>query len=45
MKFELKTEKPVRIEVDVDGEKHIIEFYPSDVRTRQAFFEVYEDLK
>ncbi len=45
MKFEVKTEKPVKIEVDVDGEKHIIEFYPSDVHTRRAFFEVYEDLK
>ncbi len=45
MKFEVKTEKPVKIEVDVDGTKHIIEFYPSDLKTRRAFFEVYEDLK
>ncbi len=45
MKFEVKTEKPITIEVDVNGTSHIVEFYPSDVRVRRAFFEVYEELK
>ena len=45
MKITIPTEKPVVIELDVNGTIHEIEFYPTDLRTRQAFYEVYEKLK
>lgn len=45
MKFTVTPQKPVEIEVEVNGKTHNIEFYPSDLKTRQAFFEIYEELK
>ena len=45
MKFVVNAEKPVIIEIDVNGKTHTIEFYPSDLKTRRAFFEIYEELK
>ena len=45
MKFTVTTQKPVSIEIEANGKTHNIEFYPSDLNTRQAFFEIYESLK
>ena len=45
MKFTVNTEKPIVIELEVDGVSHTVEFYPTDLRTRQAFYETYEKLK
>lgn len=45
MNFEIRSPKPVEITVNEKGKTHKIEFYPSDLHTRQAFFEIYEDLK
>ena len=45
MKFKVQPEKPVIIEVEVDGQTSEIKFYPTDVKVRQDFFEIYEELK
>ena len=45
MKFKVQPEKPVIIEVEVDGKTSEIKFYPTDVKVRQDFFEIYEELK
>ena len=45
MKFKVQPEKPVVIEVDVDGQISEIKFYPTDLKVRQDFFEIYEELK
>ena len=45
MKFKVQPEKPVVIEVEVDGKTSEIKFYPTDLKVRQDFFEIYEELK
>ncbi len=45
MKFKVQPEKPVVIEVEVDGKTSKIKFYPTDLKVRQDFFEIYEELK
>ena len=45
MKYIVTTDKPVIIEIEVNGKTNTIEFYPSDLKTRRAFFEIYEELK
>ena len=45
MKFKVKSEKPVIIEVEVDGKTSEIKFYPTDLKVRQDFFEIYEEMK
>lgn len=45
MKFKVQSEKPVVIEIEVDGKTSEIKFYPTDLRVRQDFFEIYEELK
>lgn len=45
MKYTVTTEKPIEIEVDVDGKISTIHFYPTDLSTRQKFYEAYENLK
>lgn len=45
MKFKVQSEKPVVIEIDVDGQTSEINFYPTDLKVRQDFFEIYEELK
>ena len=45
MKYTVTTEKPIEIEVDVDGKISTINFYPTDLSTRQKFYETYENLK
>ncbi len=45
MKFKVQPEKPVVIEIEVDGKTSEIKFYPTDLRVRQDFFEIYEELK
>ena len=45
MKFTVNSHKPVEISIETNGKTHNIEFYPSDLNTRQAFFEIYEELK
>ena len=38
-------EKPVEIEIDTGNEKHTISFYPTDLATRERFYQTYENLK
>ena len=45
MKFTVNSHNPVEISIEANGKTHNIEFYPSDLNTRQAFFEIYEELK
>lgn len=45
MKFKVQPEKPVIIEIEVDGKISEIKFYPTDIKARQDFFEIYEELK
>ncbi|MDE7194644.1 MAG: hypothetical protein K2O14_11840 [Oscillospiraceae bacterium] len=45
MKFKIQPEKPVTIEIEVDGKTSEIKFYPTDLKVRQDFFEIYEELK
>lgn len=45
MKFYAKEEKPVEIEINTGNEKHIISFYPTDLATRERFYQTYENLK
>lgn len=45
MKYTVTTEKPIEIEIDVDGKISTINFYPTDLSTRQKFYEAYENLK
>lgn len=45
MKYTVTTEKPIEIEVDVDGKISRIHFYPTDLSIRQKFYEAYENLK
>lgn len=45
MKFKVQPEKPVVIEIEVDGKTSEIKFYPTDLKARQDFFEIYEELK
>lgn len=45
MKFTTKTAKPIMIDIDVNGTINRIEFYPTDLKVRQDFFEIYEELK
>ena len=45
MKFKVQPEKPVVIEVEVDGKTSEIKFYPTDLKVRRDFFEIYEELK
>ncbi len=45
MKFKVQPEKPVVIEIEVDGQTSEIKFYPTDLKVRQDFFEIYEELK
>lgn len=45
MKFYAKEEKPVEIEIDTGNEKHVISFYPTDLATRERFYQTYENLK
>lgn len=45
MKFKVQPEKPVVIEIEVDGQTSEINFYPTDLKVRQDFFEIYEELK
>ncbi len=45
MKFKVQPKKPITIEVEVDGQINEIKFYPTDLKVRQDFFEIYEELK
>ena len=45
MKYTVTAEKPVTIEIEADGATHEINFYPTDLATRQRFYEAYENLK
>ncbi len=45
MKFKVQPEKPVVIEIEVDGKTSEIKFCPTDLKVRQDFFEIYEELK
>lgn len=45
MIFRTTTEKPITITLDVDGIEHEIKFYPTDLRTRETFYETYEQVK
>lgn len=45
MKYTVTTEKPIEIEVDVDGKISTIHFYPTDLSIQQKFYEAYENLK
>ena len=45
MKFKVQTEKPIVIEIEVDGQTSEIKFYPTDTKVRQDFFEIYEEMK
>ena len=45
MKFTAKTATPVTIDIDVNGTINRVEFYPTDLKIRQDFFEIYEELK
>lgn len=45
MKFKVQSEKPVVIEIEIDGKTSEIKFYPTDLRVRQDFFEIYEEMK
>ena len=45
MVFKVNREKPISINVEVDGKTSTIEFYPTDLTTRQKFYEAYENLK
>lgn len=45
MRFKVQYEKPVVIEIEVDGKTSEIKFYPTDLKVRQDFFEIYEELK
>ena len=37
MKFTVQPEKPVVIEIEVDGQTSEIKFYPTDLKVRQDF--------
>lgn len=45
MRFCTTEEKPVDIEIVSGGEKHHIKFYPTDLLTRERFYQTYENLK
>lgn len=45
MVFKVNREKPISINVEVDGKTSTIEFYPTDLTTRQKFYEAYENGK
>ncbi len=45
MKYTVPTEKPITIEIEANSEIHTINFYPTDLTTRQKFYEAYENLK
>ena len=45
MKFNVTTEKPVDIEIEVDGKSEHISFYPTDLAVRERFYAAYENLK
>ena len=41
MKFCTTEEKPVDIEIVSGGETHRIKFYPTDLLTRERFYQTY----
>lgn len=45
MKYTVATEKPITIEIEAGEKTSTIEFYPTDLATRQKFYEAYENLK
>lgn len=45
MKFTVTTEKPVDIEIEVNGKSEHISFYPTDLSVRERFYAAYENLK
>lgn len=45
MRFCTIEEKPVDIEIVSGGETHHIQFYPTDLLTRERFYQTYENLK
>lgn len=45
MKFCTTEEKSVDIEIVSGGETHRIKFYPTDLLTRERFYQTYENLK
>lgn len=45
MKYTVATEKPITIEIEAGEKTSTIEFYPTDLTTRQKFYEAYENLK
>lgn len=45
MKYTVSTEKPITIEIEAGEKTSTIEFYPTDLTTRQRFYEAYENLK
>lgn len=45
MKFTVNPAKPIAIDIDVNGTINRVEFYPTDLKVRQDFFEIYEELK
>lgn len=45
MKFTVNPAKPIAIDIDVNGTINRVEFYPTNLKVRQDFFEIYEELK
>ena len=45
MKFTVTSEKPVDIEIEVNGKSEHISFYPTDLSVRERFYAAYENLK
>lgn len=45
MKFNVTNEPPVDIEITANGKTEHISFYPTDLATRERFYQTYENLK
>lgn len=45
MKYTVSTEKPVDIEIVTGDQTHHINLYPTDLATRERFYQTYENMK
>lgn len=45
MLFKVNHDNPISIDIETNGKVNTIEFYPTDLLTRERFYQTYENLK
>lgn len=45
MLFKVNYDNPISIDIETNGKVNTIEFYPTDLLTRERFYQTYENLK